>query len=126
MRWEDDADAFALDMFRLPGFAVAAIDALGKPVAIGGVAIHTPGVGTAWMVGTDDFRKVAVEVTRHTRSVFGRLLATELHRIHAWSAAFHVDAHRWLEAAGMVRGEPVRAMGKHGEDFYLYSICREE
>ena len=104
MRWDDDSDAFALDMYRMPGPAFAAINNRGYPAAIGGIALHTPKVGTAWMVGTEHFQTVALAVTRHTRSIFARLFnLDEVNRIHAWSAAFHTDAHKWLECFGMAR-----------------------
>ncbi len=125
-RWDDDPDRFAIEAFRLPGVAWTAMTAAGEPVAIGGVALHTPGVGTAWLVGTDAFPRMALSVTRHVRQVIDRLLAGELNRIHAWSAAFHVEAHRWMERVGMRREATLRALGKDGEDFFMYAITREE
>ncbi len=125
-RWDDDPDRFAVDSFRLPGVAWAATTAVGEPAAIGGVALHTPGVGTAWLVTTEAFPQVALSVTRHVRQVVDRLLAGELRRIHAWSAAFHVEAHRWMERVGMRREAVLRALGKDGEDFFMYAITREE
>ena len=123
-RWEEGTDRFALDVVNLPGIAFTAIGPHGLPVAIGGVAFHTPKVGTAWLVGTDEFTKSALSITRHVRRVIKDLLATELNRIHAWSACFHTDAHRWMEHCGMNRGNPIKAMGKNGEDFYLYSVVK--
>lgn len=124
MRWDESADQFALDMYQSPGPSFTALNASGVPVAIGGVVLHTPKVGTAWLVGTEDFNHVGLSVTRQFRDMIKTLLSTELHRIQAWSACFHEKAHQWLERCGMTRGEPIRALGKQGEDFYLYSICR--
>jgi len=124
-RWDDDVDNFALESFRLPGIAYTAInDKNGLPVCIGGVAFHSPQVGTAWMVATDDFLSVALSVTRHVRRVIKTLLASELQRIHAFSADFHTDAHRWMQRCGMQCERTVPALGKNGEDFIVFSILR--
>lgn len=125
-RWDDDHDRFAIDSFQLPGVAWAATDGEGLPVAIGGVAMHTPGVGTAWLVATDDFPRVALSVTRHVRRVVARLLDGHLNRIHAFSAAFHADAHRWMSRIGMRPEATLKAFGKRGEDFVMYVITRED
>lgn len=124
-RWDEDPDSFAAECFRLPGTHFAAVDESGEPVAVGGVALHTPGVGQAWLVGTEAFPSLAIEVTRFCKASVEKMLASELHRIHAYSAAFHVESHRWLEAAGLSRHElPLRQWGRNGEDFYLFEAIK--
>lgn len=124
-RWDDDREAFAMECYRLPGTHFTALNNQGEPVAMGGVALHTPKVGQAWLVGTDQFASMAIEITRFCRDSTNRLLETELNRINAYSAAFHVESHKWLEAAGLQKREtPLRQWGRNGEDFYLFEAIK--
>ncbi len=94
----------------------------GIPVAMGGVVEAWPGVGTAWMVATPDLPQHGLEVTRFARKLIAD--SVHLHRVQAFSAAFHTVSHAWLEALGFERGPLMRKMGKGGEDFIVFEIVR--
>lgn len=98
-------------------------DARGVPYAMGGVVEHWPGVGTAWMVATEDVSRHGIEVTKAAKVEL--VTHKNLHRIQAYSADFHKVSHPWLESLGFKRGHTVRKLGKNGENFILFEIVRD-
>ena len=93
-------------------------------VALMGVVPAWPGVGQAWLFGTDEIGTYGVEVAHSAKRIIKTLLNLELHRIHAYSAAFHTQAHQWLEMIGFRRESTLKQYGKTGEDFHVYAITR--
>ena len=125
-RWSDSAWDFAIDCARLPGTSwTALLD--GEPVAIGGIALHQPGVGQAWMVGTDKLPLAALTLTRFCRDMTRTMLTEDsgINRIQAFSAGFHTESHDWLRAVGLNAVEPLQKYGKGGEDFLLFYGLRK-
>lgn len=125
-RWDETPWRFAVDCAGLPGVSwCALLD--GEPVVIGGVALHQPGIGQAWMVGTDKFSRVAVKLTRFSRDIIARMLRDDsgINRIQAFSAAFHEESHAWLKAVGLNAVAPLPKYGKDGEDFLIFYGLRE-
>ena len=120
-RWSDDDPAVSL--FHAPGgkYAIVHDDVT---VALLGVVPVWPGVGQAWLIGTDGIGLRGVEVMKASKRIIKTLLDLEMHRIHAYSAAFHSQAHRWLELIGFRRESTLKQYGKTGEDFYCYAITR--
>lgn len=98
-------------------------DTRGVPYAMGGVVEHRPGVGTAWMVATEDVSRHGIEVTKAAKLEL--VTHKNLHRIQAYSADFHKVSHPWLESLGFKRGHTVRKLGKNGENFILFEIVRD-
>ena len=97
-------------------------DAAGVPVAIGGVREAWPGVGIAWMVGTDAVPKNKMGLTKLGRELM--VTHAHLHRIQALSASFHTVSHEWLELVGFERSHTLRKYGKNGQDFIMFEIVR--
>lgn len=121
--WHDSRAAFAAECLRWPGPKFVVRTGAEVPVVMGGLALHTPGVATAWAVGTDNWRRVAVEATRYARQAVEQLLADGVvHRVQALSAVFHEPSHRWLRLCGLRRESTVVAYGRNREDFYMYAI----
>lgn len=124
-RWNDSPFEFAADCMRLPGAKLAALDRSGAAVAIGGVALHQPGVGQAWMVGTDGIGAMGIEIAHVCRRVVRQLfLDGVIHRVQAHSIASHTRAHRWMRAIGMKEEAAVPAFGKRGESFIVFSMLK--
>ena len=98
-------------------------DTRGVPYAMGGVVEHWPGVGTAWMVATEDVGRHGIEVTKAAKVEL--VTHKNLHRIQAYSADFHKVSHPWLESLGFNRVHTVRKLGKNGENFILFEIVRD-
>lgn len=126
-RWDDCDYGLAFDCANAPGAKWAAL-VDGEPVAIGGMALNQPGIAQAWMMGTDALPQAGVTLTRFCGDVIKKLLTGDsgIRRVQAHSAAFHVNAHKWLEAIGMTDRVALPMYGKHGEDFILFSRLRAE
>ena len=125
-RWDESAWSFASDCIRLPGISwCALLD--GEPVVIGGIANHHPGVGQAWMVGTDKLPRAAITLTRFCKDIVTRMLSEDsgINRIQAMSAEFHKEAHAWLRAVGLNATTALPQYGKGGEDFTIFYGLRE-
>lgn len=120
-RWS--GDDIAESLWQTPGGKFAIIRD-GSPVALLGVVPVWPGVGQAWLIATPEVGNYGVEVMRVSKRIIKTLLDLEMHRIHAYSAAFHTQAHRWLEMTGFRRESTLKQYGKTGEDFYCYAITR--
>ena len=94
-----------------------------RACALMGISPVWPGVGQAWLIGTHEVGSYGVEVAHAAKIVINNHLKS-MHRIHAYSAEFHAQAHQWLEMIGFVRESTLKQYGKNGEDFYCYAITR--
>lgn len=122
-RWSDSIDDLIASFVSAPGgkFAVIHDD---RAVGIFGVCPVTPGVGQGWLVGTPEIGLCGVEVAHACKKVIRTLLSLDTHRIQAYSASFHEQAHEWLELIGFQRESTMRQFGKDGSDFYCYAVTR--
>lgn len=122
-RWTNDVYDFAASLATARGGKFAAIHQ-DKAVCVFGVVPVTPGVGQAWLVGTNDTGKCSVAIATAAKECIAALFDTDVHRIQAYSAAFHTQAHEWLEVIGFHRESTIKGLGKDGSDFYCYAICK--
>lgn len=122
-RWTSDPYDLASDFAHTQGgkFAVIHND---KPVCIFGVSPRTPGVSQGWLVGTDDIGLAGVEVAHACKKVIKSLFNADVHRIQAFSASFHTQAHEWLELIGFKKESVMKSFGKDGSDFYCYAVTK--
>lgn len=103
------------------GAAYTGFDRSGNPAVVGGLTSISPGVAQAWLFATDRLDEVAVAMHRQARHLIEAALTSgTAHRIQAYSAVFHTDAHRWLARLGFEVESRLRAYGKDGDDFYCY------
>lgn len=94
----------------------------GEPVVVGGFVPTWPGVGSGWMVGTDRWDEVVVEVTRAMkRHILPTLDARGVHRIECRAMAANTASIRWLELVGFKREAVIAQFGQGREDFILYA-----
>lgn len=94
-----------------------------EPVGAGGINMVEPAVGQCWLFGTDKLPALRVAMTRQGRLAVKWALKTDVCRVlRAYSAAFHTEAHAWLQAIGFRLYEPLPNFGRGGEDFILFSI----
>lgn len=123
--WTDSVFDFAVECVRSPGAKLAVTDESGTAVCVGGIANHQPGVGQAWLVGTDDIGKKGIYVARAARGMIQALFESGgIHRIQAFSAANHTQAHKWLKLIGMKEESRMPLFGKAGEEFIVFSILK--
>ena len=124
-RWNDDAYGFAAECMNLPGVRLVAKTPDNIPVAMGGVATWNPGVGQAWMVGTESIGLIGTEIAHACRKSIKALFETgTIHRIQAFSAATHTQEHRWLKAIGLHEESRMAKYGKNGEEFIVFAVTK--
>ena len=124
-RRDDDRLAFAAECMRLPGPRLACLADDGEPVAIGGIAMHLPGVGQAWLIGTPRIGKQGVEMAHTCKGLIQRLFDDGVvHRVQAFSAGFHAQAHQWLKAIGFKEESRMPGYGKSREEFLTFSVVK--
>lgn len=100
-------------------FEVVRAEAWGLPVAVMGVMRRWPGVGSAFLLGTDGFtipiaREVADMVRLRMRD---GMAEAGMHRVDCQSLASYRAAHRFLERCGAKPEGYREAIGKEREDF---------
>jgi hypothetical protein len=112
-RWDFDADDFALERHRAPGPRFMALRD-GVPTWIGGIDLPSPGVGVAWLVATDDWRRSAWTVCRFCRHhLLPQAFEGGLHRDNTMAMSF-------VEAMGFRLESVRRAAGRGREDVLKY------
>jgi hypothetical protein len=96
------------------------VDLTGLPIGIFGVAPHlVPGLGVAWLIGTDGIEEAALSVARQTRRYVDELQS--LYPI-LWA---NVDARnelsmKWLEWSGFQLSDANPSYGPEGRLFLEY------
>jgi len=123
-RWDTSPFSFAVDHARLNGSRFVARAKDGEPAAVGGVAIHRPGVGQAWLIGTPRIGECRREIARWVPGFFRSVMGGDqpLHRLQAFSSETHAMAHRWLKSMGFNEESRMPKYGKNGETFVTFSI----
>lgn len=124
-RWDDSGENLTDDLITGGEFAwIAGTD--DKPVAAFGAIPVWNGVWSVWMVATDDWKLVALEVTRFIKRVMIQALRDiGAHRAECRSWSEHTEAHRWLELLGARKESEIENFGRNGEKFYLYCWTKE-
>lgn len=102
--WFDTLERYALDRACAPGPQFCyTID--GFPVAVGGITIGRPGVGTAWMMATTQLLEepgARYDLLRIVRAILKRAMGSpDLHRLEAWTRETWPGAVRFAKAAGL-------------------------
>lgn len=98
-----------------------------RPIACIGARELWPGVFQAWMFATADFDSIGISLTLAVRrAIMPAVAAAGAHRVQAFSAAWHTQAHAWLERLGAERESTLRAFGRNGEDFFTYCWTDKE
>lgn len=127
LRWEDNPFLVTNDVMAARNFSwVAWLD--GRPCAVfGGAPLH-PGVWSMFMFATDDFRRLALGLTRMARRqivprLFGEIGA---HRLQCHSHVEHEDAHRWLASLGCERESILKGFGRDGSDYIMFTLSKVE
>lgn len=126
-RFDTDVDSYARERHATYGLRCAALAADGTPVGMGGLTLSSPGVWTAWVVGTPRWGERAIEIRRMAGRLIRRILESGAgHRVQAQALAADRKANAYLLRLGFTREGVMRAAGRHGEDFILYGLTRRQ
>lgn len=120
-RWDDDEKALVASIMSWAGAMTWAWWRDGRPVSLQGAWPIRPGVWSCWAFGTDEWPRVVLSMTRHSRRfIIPALLRAQFHRAEALALASHTDSRRWIEALGARQESILKAYGRNGEDFVMY------
>jgi RimJ/RimL family protein N-acetyltransferase len=93
-----------------------------EPIAAFGCYLMWPGVYSMWLFATDSFPQIGISITKLiVRQILPMLWENGAHRLEARSMEGHHDAQAWLEVIGARREATLRAYGRGGEDFHVYT-----
>lgn len=126
MRAHDNPMILAKEIVAVAPYGKVGIaDHQGRPAAIIGVTPMWPGVWSAWAFGTDDWPKVAIELTRYALRVLRPfILERGAHRMQCESRIDHVEAHRWLQTLGAEPEAILSRFGRDGTDYVMFRWSR--
>jgi len=122
--WDNREADMCVHILAMGGLGYVCVADDGEPVAVAGITVCSPGVGQAWMWGTQRVKEVGLQVTRASIKQCKSELDGTLRRIQASTVSYHHDAHKWLEMVGFEREGRLRRFGRTGADFYMYSMIR--
>lgn len=98
-----------------------------NPVAIFGASHIHKGVYRAFLLGTDEFPLIGLQVSRFIKhSLIPALENAGAHRCEALSLSTHVWAHRWLKMLGAVEEGRLCRFGRDRQDFIVFRWDRRE
>jgi hypothetical protein len=93
-----------------------------EPVATFGCAPMWPGMWSMWFFATDSLPKIGIGVTKLiVRDIVPMMWDGGARRLECRSMEGHVEAQRWLETIGARREATLKAYGREGEDFHVYT-----
>ena len=122
-RWDESHESLVSSFVHIRGGKFAAIHD-DRAVCIFGITPVYPGVGQGWLIGTDEIGKCGVEIAHAAKKIIKAVFDLDTHRVQAFSAAFHTQAHQWLEMIGFHRESVMKQFGKDGSDYFCYVITR--
>ena len=113
-------------LWTAPGGKWEARTSAGVPAVVGGFSPVWPGLASGWMLGTDEWSDVGMEVTRFVRRfMLPALEHAGFHRVECRPMAGNDQVERWLRLVGF-RTEAVTAQfGRGREDFVLWSRIKK-
>lgn len=123
-RWTDSPYDLATDVVSAGGVSMVAWSGE-DPIAVVGAVPVTPTLWSVLMFATDRLPEIGLPLTRFLkRTMVQTIFSPSVGGLRAEcrSAVGHTEAHRWLELIGFKREALLRAVGKNGEDFYLYGF----
>ena len=122
LRWDDDEDSLAMNIYAIAGPMWRLWRYRDEPVAMSGVCPQRPGVVSVAALGTDRFSRVVRPIVRWGRDwVIPRLATGGIHRVEGYALASNIDGHRLMTLFGMSREAWLYAYGRDREDFVIYT-----
>lgn len=96
------------------------------PVAVGGIAIVSPGVGNGWSYISDDARPFALQVVRFAKETMREVMTNlGLHRVHVTVKDGLEQYSRFAEILGFRSEGVLRAAAPDRSDLRMMAIVRE-
>lgn len=104
------------------GLAYTGIDDDRNIIAIGGVSLLWPHVGSGWVLTSDLIVKYKIWVHRTIRNILDTAIKVySLHRIESIILKKHKVSRKWAERLGFQREGLLRKYDSQGNDYWLYA-----
>jgi hypothetical protein len=97
----------------------------GIPRGVIGVFQNWPGNWQMWSFGHDDYRRCAIAFYTRIDALKAFVVDNGGHRLECRSHVSHVEAQRFLEILGAEQEARLKAFGKDGADYFVYSWTGE-
>tara|TARA_R100000687_G_scaffold75001_1_gene66235 strand:+ start:304 stop:783 length:480 start_codon:yes stop_codon:yes gene_type:complete len=96
------------------------------PVIIGGIFYDNPGVGTLWLIATDDISyRDWWYVTKFITGLIDTMFEKKLcHRIQASSIGYRKHAQKWLKRIGLEYEGNLKGFCNNGYDLLMFGKIR--
>lgn len=92
------------------------------PVAVAGMLMNRPNVGTLLFFATDDFQKIGGDFTRFVvQRWFPTYRERGVHRIECVSIDGYDEVHRWLNLMGLEQEAVLPKFGRSGETYIQFA-----
>ena len=96
----------------------------GRPIVCGGMMKLWPGVGEAWVIGSDELKQNALPFHRAILKYREVVFAMGLHRLQCACHVDFTDSRAWLERLGFVDEGVMKAFTSDREDYVRYALVR--
>jgi hypothetical protein len=121
LRWDDDPETVIHELTSVCGAMCWVWEWDGVPVSIQGVVPQRPGVWSMFAFGTDQWRRVIRDMTRHAERFIKPALRRALaRRVECRALASHTDSRRWIEHLGAHLEYVLPHYGRADETFVSY------
>ena len=118
--YEEDPELLA-EMACKSTLSYVAYTSEGVPAAAFGLLEMWPGVWSAWLFGTNDFRRVGPAVAKfYHRTIIPAWIERGGHRAEARAREGHESAIKFLEKMGGVRESTLTEYGKDKANYFMY------
>lgn len=92
-----------------------------EPVAVGALVPVDKDRIDIGMVATEDFPRIAYSLTKFVRKrLLPKYAEMGFKRVECASIEGYDEAHRWIEALGLEKGDVLKGAGRNGEDFVQF------
>jgi len=93
-----------------------------KIIGCAGILPIWGGVGHAWVVMGNDYRKHRIWIHKQVKDIFIKIaIGMHFKRVQANVQCDFYDAVRWIEALGFERESVLKRYGPDGKDHYMYA-----
>lgn len=121
LQWDDNPEVIIQGHVRVCGAMCWIWERDGVPVSVQGVTPSRPGVWQVFAFGTDDWPRVVLDMTKHSRRfIMPALLRVNFHRAECRALASHTDSRKWILSLGATEECVLDRYGRRGEDFIGY------
>lgn len=116
----EDPEVFGMNRWQTDGAAWSLHDDDGVPIAMGGLSLHVPWIGVAWLVATDRMTPASwKKLVRHSRTV-AKNAAKAIPRIEAHVLKDWTEADKFARSMGFELESERHRAGREGQSILTF------